>query len=95
MMIPKAARSILLSRYHGMPDTKFTMSIDNMRNAAPSTKAQRIPLNRFSHNNGFILFKAILVNIKKPADELGLLARFLRAGRGLPAVGLIGRIIEL
>ena len=68
---------------------------DNKMNAAPSMTAQRIPLNRLSHNNGFILFKAILVNIKKPADKLGLLARFLRAGRGLPAVGLIGRIIEL
>ena len=68
---------------------------DNKMNAAPSMTAQRIPLNRFSHNNGFILFKAILVNIKKTADKLGLPARFLRAGRGLPAVGLIGRIIEL
>ena len=43
---------------------------DNKMNAAPSMTAQRIPLNRFSHSNGFILFKAILVNIKKTADEL-------------------------
>ena len=94
-MTPKAARSILLSRYQGTPCTKFPMIRDNKMNAAPSMTAQRIPLNRFSHSNGFILFKAILVNIKKPADKLGLLARFLRAGRGLPAVGLVGGVIEL
>ena len=78
MMTPKAARSILLSRYHGMPDTKFTMSIDNMRNAAPSTTAQRIPLNRLSHSNGFILFKAILVNIKND-KKLRILPGYLTA----------------
>ena len=95
MMIAKAARSMLLSRYHGIPDTEFPMSSDIMKNAIPSMTAQMIPPNRLSHNNGFISFEAILVNIKKTADKFGLLARFLRAGRGLPAVDLIGRIIEL
>ena len=78
MMTPKAARSILLSRYQGTPCTKFPMIRDNKMNAAPSMTAQRIPLNRFSHNNGFILFKAILVNIKND-KKLRILPGYLTA----------------
>ena len=95
MMIAKAARSMLLSRYHGIPDTEFPMSSDIMKNAIPSMTAQMIPPNRFSHNNVFILFEAILVNIKKTADESGLLTSLFRAACGLPAVSFVGGVIEL